>query len=87
MFLVFNQLLVARTSSNVTIYKYEQNDETKEWEWNIHEILEIRGFVYFIKGNVRFQISTEEKIYFYIVDKNTLEISLDNVMFNYMNCV
>jgi hypothetical protein len=87
MFLVFNQLLVARTSSNVTIYKYEQNDETKEWEWNIQEVLEIRGFVYFIKGNVRFQISTEEKIYFYIVDKNTLEISLDNVMFNYMNCV
>ena len=43
--------------------------------------------MFYIKGNIRIQIATEEKVYFYIIDLETLEPSLDNVMYNFMNCV
>lgn len=46
----------------------------------------MRGDIFFIKGNVRFQITTDEKIYFYLIDKETLLPKLENVMFNFMNC-
>jgi len=42
--------------------------------------------IYYIKGNVRIQITTDQKIYFYLIDTKTLEPVLENVMFNYMGC-
>ena len=35
---------------------------------------------------MRIQITTDDKIYFYLIDPETLEPNLENVMFNYMNC-
>lgn len=35
---------------------------------------------------MRFQIITDEKIFFYLVDQKTLMPTLENVMNNYMNC-
>ena len=35
---------------------------------------------------MRIQITTDEKIYFYLIDKETLLPKLENVMFNFMNC-
>lgn len=35
---------------------------------------------------MRIQITTDEKIFFYLIDQNTLEPKLENAMFNYMNC-
>lgn len=46
----------------------------------------MRGQIYFIKGNKRIQVTTDERIYFYLIDPETLEPTLENVMFNYMNC-
>lgn len=46
----------------------------------------MRGMIYYTKGNVRIQITTESHIYFYIVDKKTLEAKLENAMINYMKC-
>lgn len=46
----------------------------------------MRGFIYYIKGNVRIQITTDDKIYFYLIDKETLMPKFENVMSNYMNC-
>lgn len=46
----------------------------------------MRGLVYYIKGNVRFQITTDEKIYFYKIDRDECKAALDNVMSNYMGC-
>jgi hypothetical protein len=54
MYLIFNQALVARTSSDVTVFRLEFDDEEKKWGWSLKEVLDIRGFVYFIRGNVRF---------------------------------
>jgi len=49
-------------------------------------MLERRGFIYYIKGNIRIQITTDEKIFFYLIDKETFEPILENVMMNYMAC-
>ena len=46
----------------------------------------MRGQIYFIRGNIRIQITTEEKIYFYIIDKETFLPKLENVMYNFINC-
>jgi hypothetical protein len=46
----------------------------------------MRGQVYFIRGNVRIQIVTDEKVYFYMIDKETFMPTLENVMYNYMSC-
>ena len=51
-----------------------------------HNIPKTRGTIYFIKGNVRFQITTDEKIYFYLIDKVTFMPILENVMYNFMQC-
>ena len=51
-----------------------------------HTIEGIRGNIYFIKGNVRFQITCDDKIYFYLVDKNTYMPTLENIMFNNLDC-
>jgi hypothetical protein len=46
----------------------------------------MRGFIYYIKGNVRIQITTDAKIFFYLIEKDTLKPILENAMFNFMNC-
>jgi len=46
----------------------------------------MRGTVFFVRGNVRIQITTDEKIYFYLIDKKTLLPELENVMLNYLQC-
>lgn len=42
----------------------------------------MRGQIYFIKGNKRIQVVTDELIYFYMVDTQTLLPDLENVMNN-----
>jgi len=39
-----------------------------------------------MKGNIRIQVTTDEYIYFYLIDKQTFEPKLENVMANYMGC-
>lgn len=50
MFLVFNQALVARSSTKMMFFKI--HPETKKWT-NYHIIPNMRGTVFFIRGNVR----------------------------------
>jgi len=46
----------------------------------------MRGQIYFIKGNVRIQVVTDDKIYFYIIDKKTFMPRLENSLNNFMGC-
>jgi len=46
----------------------------------------MRGQIYFIRGNVRIQVTTDERIYFYIIDKETFIPTLENCMNNFMAC-
>jgi hypothetical protein len=42
--------------------------------------------LYFIKGNIRINITAEDKIFFYLVNNAEFTPVLENVMFNYMQC-
>lgn len=86
MYLVYNQALIARSSSDILFFKQVYDDNTDTVKWKQYKVIEARGFIYYIKGNVRIQITTDEKIYFYLIDQETLEPILENVMYNYMNC-
>ena len=86
MFLVYNQALVFRSSSDILFYKLKKNEVTGLREWKQYNSIAERGSIYYIKGNARIQITTDEKIYFYFINEDTLQPNLDNVMFNYMNC-
>ena len=87
MYLVYNQALVASTSDLVSFYKIVVDEEDGTRKWELYHSIARRGFIYFIRGNVRIQIITDEKIYFYTMDKETLLPTLENVMYNYMDCV
>jgi len=82
MYLLFNEALVSRSSNFIVFFK---KDECGYWK-QYHRIDNIRGTIYFIRGNIRIQITTEEKIFFYIIDKETFMPQLENVMNNFMQC-
>lgn len=86
MYLVYNSALIARSSSDILFFKIEVDEDTEERVWRQYHMLERRGFIYYIKGNIRIQITTDEKIFFYLIDKETFEPILENVMMNYMAC-
>ena len=55
-------------------------------EWTLYHKIKARGFIYFIKGNIRIQVVTEELIYFYLIDFKDFMPELENVMYNFMGC-
>ena len=46
----------------------------------------MRGLIYYIRGNKRIQITTDDKVRFYLICKETFKPTLENVMYNYMTC-
>jgi hypothetical protein len=86
MVLLYGEALAVRSSSQVLFFKmvWDPNEQMDKWE--LYHTIKVRGFVYFIKGNVRIQITTARLIYFYTVDQSTLMPELENVMYNYMSC-
>lgn len=86
MYIVYNKALIARSSSDILFFKLAEDENTKTQKWKQYKIIEARGFIYYIKGNVRIQITTDDLIYFYLIDPVTFEPILENVMYNYMNC-
>jgi hypothetical protein len=83
MYLLFDQALVVRSSSSILFFKIDS--ETGYWQ-QYKKFDNMRGQIYFIRGNVRIQIVTDEKVYFYMINKETLLPTLENVMYNYMQC-
>ena len=59
---------------------------TEELKWHLIHSIKIRGSIYYIKDTDRFQVTTEDYVYFYLVDLETFEPTLENVMNNYMGC-
>ena len=84
MYLVFNKLLVARSSQEIVFFKLEKDEIDEHRMWKQFHTLPHKGFLFFIKGNIRIQVTTDEKIYFYLIDPKTLLPNLENVMYNYM---
>ena len=74
MYLFNNKALIARSSSTVLFFKIiADEDDPEEKSWQQYHMLNIRGFIYFIKGNKRIQITTDDNIYFYLIDLETFE--------------
>jgi hypothetical protein len=59
MFLVYEQALVARCSSDILFFKIIKDDYTGEIKWIEYKKIKARGMIYYIKGNVRIQITTD----------------------------
>ena len=83
MYLLFDKALVTRSSNSILFFKIDE--ETGLW-MKYKEFDNMRGQIYFIRGNVRIQVTTDEKIFFYIIDKKSLMPTLENVMYNFMSC-
>ena len=84
---IFDYTVLMVTSGNkVEFYKRKACEFTGKLTWKIYTTIDLRGFLYFMPGNIRIQITTIEKIFFYILDFDTHMPKLDNVMNNYMRC-
>ena len=86
MYLINGRCLIARSSSKILFFKIESDKFTGAKSWENFHTLNVRGMIYFIKGNKRIQVTTDKKIYFYLIDPETFEPTLENVMNNFMNC-
>jgi hypothetical protein len=84
--LLFDEALCIRSSGRIVFFKQVFDKDEEEMRWILYKTIKVRGFVYFIRGNVRIQITTDKLIYFYLIDKETFEPTLENVMYNYMSC-
>ena len=67
MYLIFNKSLVVSCSSDIHFFKIEYSVETDDREFQIYQSIRKVGqnSIYFIENNVRIQVVTADKIYFY----------------------
>jgi hypothetical protein len=86
MVMIQGEALIVRSSSRVLFFKEMTNAETHRTSWQLYHQLKLRGFIYFMKGNDRIQITTDELVYFYLIDMETFEPALENCLYNYMEC-
>lgn len=86
MVLIYNQSLISRSSGAIYFFKLKFDEDLERKKWVQYHEEDIRGLIYYTKGNIRFQITTDDKIFFFKMDEKTLMPSLENVMINFMNC-
>jgi len=52
--LVFDEAIVVRSSSKILFFKQKWDYGIDQFQWVLYHIIKnVRGFVYFIRGNVR----------------------------------
>ena len=86
MVLFKGEALIVQSSSRVIFFKQTVDLDTKETSWEQYFELKIRGFLYYTKGNIRIQLTTDDYVYFYHINHETLMPELENCMSNYMGC-
>ena len=86
MFLFNNRALIVRSSSKILFFKMAEDKMTGKIKWKLYHTIDQRAFIYFIKGNKRIQVCTDDKIYFYLMDPETYIPALENTMNNFMQC-
>jgi len=85
MFLIYNKVLVTRSSKSIYFFKMEKDDDG-ERHWVQYRVIDVAGYISYTNGNVRLQLITDERVYFYLMCKETLEPILENCMYNYLRC-
>lgn len=68
MYLVNNKALIARSSSRILFFKIIVEEETGDRNWTLYDTISLRGFIFYMKGNDRIQITTDKLVYFYGID-------------------
>ena len=53
MIFIFNKALAVRSSGKVLFFRQEWNHFEKRFKWINYHMINVRGFLYFIKGNIR----------------------------------
>ena len=56
MYLIYNTALIARSSSDILFFKIEEDpprDRGAGMAWQQYHVEHVRGFIYYIKGNIR----------------------------------
>ena len=86
MFLFNNKALIARSSSRIIFFKQEKEEITGRVSWQQYNDIQVRGFIYFIKGNKRIQITTDHQVFFYRINLSNYMPELENCMNNFMQC-
>jgi hypothetical protein len=86
MYLIQEQALVTQCSEKINFYKRYENKRENKTYWKLYKSLEHKGNIFFIRGNIRVNICTDDRIYFYLINNEEFMPKLENVMFNYMGC-
>lgn len=86
MVLIYGEAIVVRSSGCILFFKQVTDTFLKTESWQEYHSIKVRAFIYYIKGNIRIQVTTDDLVYFYIIDKETFMPHLENVMSNYMKC-
>jgi hypothetical protein len=53
MVLFIGKALIVRSSDKILFFKQEFNKMTEKTNWVLYHQIKVRGFIYFIKGNIR----------------------------------
>ena len=69
MYIFDDQALIVRSSNYILFFKQEYDEFIEKKRWKKYHQINMRGFIYYIKGNTQISITTDEKIYLYLMDK------------------
>ena len=99
MYLIFNNILIAKSSQEILLFKLQPKKKYKsalensyvELEWVKYHTIDINGFIYYRQGDERFQLITDKLVYFYTFEEGEngemdLIPKLENIMSNFMAC-
>ena len=88
--MVYGEALVCSCSNRVLFFKQIWDKMEEVTKWIEYAEIKQRGYVNYIRSrgneNHRIQITSDKLIYFYTIDKETLEPALENVMNNFYRC-
>lgn len=87
MYMIYDKALIVRSSNEIVFFRQERDPlDINLKYWKLYKTLDHRGNIYSVKGNTTIQITTTRFIYFYDIDKETLEPKILHVMYNFMDC-
>lgn len=86
MYMYRNKILIVRSSKEVLFFKLRHDKYEEVLKWERYYTLPCSGRIFFMRKNEHIQITTAEKIHFYVIDAETSEPQLSNIMNNYMDC-
>ena len=69
--LIAGVCLVVQSSSKLMFYRQKYDELTKEYNWTCYKTIKIRGAIFYIKDTNRMQVTTNEFVYFYLIDLET----------------